>query len=67
MGDATAGRQALLVMDMQPAVLAHVADAEVLLSRTRGAIAAARAAGLPVLHVVVHESREPAAPVLSAA
>jgi nicotinamidase-related amidase len=52
-GDATAGRQALLVMDMQPAVLAHVADAEVLLSRTRVAIAAARAAGLPVLHVVV--------------
>ena len=53
MGDATAGREALLVMDMPPAVLAHVADAEVLLSRTRGAIAAASAAGLPVLHVVV--------------
>ena len=53
MGDATAGRQALLVMDMQPAVLARVEGAEGLLSRARDAIAAARAAGIPVLYVVV--------------
>ncbi len=53
MSDATAERQALLVMDMQPAVLAHVADAEGLLSRVRDALAAARAGGIPVLYVVV--------------
>src|SRR5689334_20289567 len=40
-------------MDMQPAVLAHVADAEGLLSRVRDALAAARAGGIPVLYVVV--------------
>ena len=47
------GRQALLVMDMQRAIVGFVEESEALLERTRGAIAAARAAGLPVLFVVV--------------
>ena len=47
------GRQALLVMDMQRAILGLVEDSDALLERTRVAIAAARASGLPVLFVVV--------------
>jgi nicotinamidase-related amidase len=47
------GRQALLVMDMQRAIVGFVEDSDALLARTRVAIAAARASGLPVLFVVV--------------
>ncbi len=43
----------LLVMDYQPAILANVADADALVTRTAGAIAAARAQGVAVGYVRV--------------
>ena len=44
---------ALLVMDVQRAIVARLSDDAGYLSRLAGAIDAARAAGVPVIHVVV--------------
>ncbi|HEY0463716.1 MAG TPA: isochorismatase family cysteine hydrolase, partial [Polyangiaceae bacterium] len=46
-------RSALLVMDIQPGILERVADPPGLLARAEGAVRAARAHGVPVIHVVV--------------
>jgi nicotinamidase-related amidase len=47
------GRTALLVMDVQRQIVARSADGPEYLTRVGQAIAAARAAGLPVVYVVV--------------
>jgi nicotinamidase-related amidase len=44
---------AVLVMDYQVDIVARVQEAELLLSRTAGVLAAARSAGLPVVYIVV--------------
>ena len=49
----TATQTALLVMDMQESIVTRFAQTEALLMPTREAIAAARAAGIPVIYVVV--------------
>lgn len=47
------GNTALLVMDIQRAIVSRVGDDSGYVDRLRGAIDAARAAGLPVIYVVV--------------
>lgn len=47
------GRAALLVMDIQRAIVPRITDADVFLARLRKVIEAARSAGMPVLYVVV--------------
>lgn len=47
------GNTALLVMDIQRAIVSRVGDESGYLDRLRGAIDTARAAGVPVIYVVV--------------
>ena len=49
----TAPRDALLVMDVQQGIVQRFGDAEALLGRIATAIAAARAANIPIIYVVV--------------
>lgn len=55
---------ALLVMDMQTAMLGMIPNAAELTSRVAGAIASARSKGMPVIYVVV--GFRPGAPEISA-
>ncbi len=51
--ETTAPRDALLVMDVQQGIVQRYGDAEALLGRIASAIAAARAANIPIIYVVV--------------
>ena len=51
--ETTAGRTALLVMDVQNGIVERIGDDSALLGRLGGAIAAARQAGMPIIYVHV--------------
>jgi nicotinamidase-related amidase len=48
-----ANDQALLVMDVQPAIVGRIADGEAYVGRVRTAVDSAHARGIPVIYVVV--------------
>ena len=49
----TAPRDALLIMDVQQGIVQRFGDDQVLLGQIAAAIAAARASGIPIIHIVV--------------